>query len=150
MSNLLRSEQDPVFNWYKTWQILNQDGVPKNDLEGVLKQPDTIKIIWDVPRGGTAGGTCATDVRITARNGRTCDKRLKQTQNLLGPDGGPRRRPGKTRKPRGLDDGRRRDRRGHSLRLKIAPHPQRRAHVASTYPRGRQPQRPHVTRRLDA
>ena len=55
--NILRSHQDPPFGWFYKWTSLNEDGVPGLDLDTALKQPETIRIKWDVPEPGTRGRT---------------------------------------------------------------------------------------------
>ena len=55
--NILRSHQKPPFGWFYKWTSLNEDGVPGLDLDTALKQPETIRIKWDVPEPGTRGRT---------------------------------------------------------------------------------------------
>ena len=57
MSNLLGALNEPPFDWYYAWTALDSDGAPKTDVSDALKQPETIRVRWDMPDGTRAGGT---------------------------------------------------------------------------------------------
>ncbi len=44
MSDLIKMQNEPQFNWYTCWMSLGADGMPDNLIEEGLKQPDRIKI----------------------------------------------------------------------------------------------------------
>jgi hypothetical protein len=44
MSDLIKAQNTPQFNWYTHWVSLGADGTPDNLIEEGLKQPDWIKI----------------------------------------------------------------------------------------------------------
>jgi hypothetical protein len=44
MSDLIKAQNTPQFNWYTYWTSLGADGTPVNLIEEGLKQPDCIKI----------------------------------------------------------------------------------------------------------
>jgi hypothetical protein len=44
MSDLIKVQNTPQFNWYTHWTSLGADGMPDNNIEEGLKQPDCIKI----------------------------------------------------------------------------------------------------------
>jgi hypothetical protein len=43
MSDLIKEQNTPQFNWYTCWTSLGADGMPENLIEEGLKQPDCIK-----------------------------------------------------------------------------------------------------------
>ena len=53
MSNLLRSIQNPPFGWVVRWEETDELGRPLEDREAALRQPDRIKVKFDVPDGST-------------------------------------------------------------------------------------------------
>ena len=56
MSNLLNALNEPPFDWYYAWASLDSDGVPKTEVSDALKQPETIRVLWDMPETGTRAG----------------------------------------------------------------------------------------------
>ncbi len=44
MSDLIKAQNMPQFNWYTCWTSLGANGTPDNLIKGGLKQPDCIKI----------------------------------------------------------------------------------------------------------
>ena len=57
MSKLLKAMNNPPFGFHYSWTKLKEDGVtPANDLEDALKQPDTIKVSFEVPAPGRGAG----------------------------------------------------------------------------------------------
>ena len=56
MSNILKARDDPPLGWYPSWIHLNEDGVPKDITEDGVRQPDTIRIKFDVPEAGSTRG----------------------------------------------------------------------------------------------
>jgi hypothetical protein len=44
MSDLIKAQQTPQFNWYTRWTSLVAGGTPDNLIKEGLKQPDQIKI----------------------------------------------------------------------------------------------------------
>src|SRR6056300_1617078 len=58
MSKLLKAINNPPFGWNYSWTKLKEDGItPANDIEDALKQPDSIKVAFEVPQPGRAGRT---------------------------------------------------------------------------------------------
>ena len=55
MANILRARLNPPFGWHYAWLPLNEDGQPNIKHESALKQPETIKIRWDVPESSRSG-----------------------------------------------------------------------------------------------
>ena len=49
MAKLLCARLNPPFGWHYAWLPLNEDGQPNIKNKSALKQPETIKIRWDVP-----------------------------------------------------------------------------------------------------
>jgi hypothetical protein len=47
MSNLVKAQNTPQFNWYTCWTSLGANGTPDNLIEEGLKQPDQIKISFE-------------------------------------------------------------------------------------------------------
>ncbi len=45
MSNLIKAQQTPQFNWYTCWTSLGANGMPDKLIKEGMKQPDCIKII---------------------------------------------------------------------------------------------------------
>ena len=43
MSDILKAQTSPQFNWYNKWTHLDADGMPDKTIEEGLKQPDQIK-----------------------------------------------------------------------------------------------------------
>ena len=57
MSKLLKAINKPPFGWHYSWTKLEEDGVtPANDIEDALKQPDAIKVNFEVPAPGRGAG----------------------------------------------------------------------------------------------
>jgi hypothetical protein len=44
MSDLIKAQNRPQLNWYTCWTSLGADGMPDNQIEEGLKQPNRIKI----------------------------------------------------------------------------------------------------------
>ena len=44
MSDLVKAQNTPQFNWYTCWTSLGADGTPDKLIKEGLKQPDQIKI----------------------------------------------------------------------------------------------------------
>ncbi len=44
MSDLIKAQVTPQFNWYTCWSSLGADGMPDKLIKDGLKQPDWIKI----------------------------------------------------------------------------------------------------------
>ncbi len=44
MSDLIKVQNTPQFNWYTQWTSLGADGMPDKLIEEGLKQPDRIKV----------------------------------------------------------------------------------------------------------
>ncbi len=44
MSDLIKAQNTPQFNWYTCWTSLGANGTPDNLIKEGLKQPDCIKI----------------------------------------------------------------------------------------------------------
>ncbi len=44
MSDLIKVQNMPQFNWYTCWMALGADGTPDNLIKEGLKQPNPIKI----------------------------------------------------------------------------------------------------------
>jgi hypothetical protein len=47
MSDLVKAQNLPQFNWYTCWTSLGVDGMPDNLIKEDLKQPDQIKISFE-------------------------------------------------------------------------------------------------------
>ncbi len=47
ISDLIKTQQTPKFNWYTCWTSLGVDGTPDNLIKEDLKQPDQIKISFE-------------------------------------------------------------------------------------------------------
>jgi hypothetical protein len=47
MSDLIRAQNTPQFNWYTHWTTLGVNGTPGNLIKEGLKQPDCIKISYE-------------------------------------------------------------------------------------------------------
>jgi hypothetical protein len=47
MSDLIKAQNTPQFNWYTCWKSLGADGTPDKLIEEGLKQPDQIKISFE-------------------------------------------------------------------------------------------------------
>jgi hypothetical protein len=56
MSDLIKAQNMPQFNWYTCWTSLGADGTPHNLIEEGLKQPDCIKISFTIPGNWEASG----------------------------------------------------------------------------------------------
>jgi hypothetical protein len=44
MSDLIKAQNTPQFNWYTRWMSLGADGIPDKLIKEGLKQPDQIKV----------------------------------------------------------------------------------------------------------
>jgi hypothetical protein len=44
MSDLIKTQNTPQFNWYTRWKSLGADGMPDKLIEEGLKQPNRIKV----------------------------------------------------------------------------------------------------------
>ena len=62
MANILRARLNPPFGWHYAWLPLNEDGQPNIKHESALKQPETIKIRWDVPDSSRSGSGRSREV----------------------------------------------------------------------------------------
>lgn len=71
MSNLLRATQNPPFGWVVRWEETDDIGRPLEDREAALRQPDRLKVKFDVPDGGTtrAAGTREATAEVTPDKG---------------------------------------------------------------------------------
>ncbi len=47
MSDLIKAQNLPQFNWYTCWTSLGADGTPDKLIEEGLKQPDRIKVSFE-------------------------------------------------------------------------------------------------------
>ncbi len=47
MSDLVKAQNTPQFNWDTWWTSLGADGMPDNLIEEGLKQPDQIKVSFE-------------------------------------------------------------------------------------------------------
>jgi hypothetical protein len=47
MSDIVKAQNMPQFNWYTCWMSLGADGMPDKLIEEGLKQPDQIKISFE-------------------------------------------------------------------------------------------------------
>jgi hypothetical protein len=47
MSDLVKVQNTPQFNWYTSWMSLGANGMPDKLIEEGLKQPDQIKISFE-------------------------------------------------------------------------------------------------------
>ncbi len=47
MSDLVKAQYTPQFNWYTRWTSLDADGTPDKLIEEDLKQPDWTKISFE-------------------------------------------------------------------------------------------------------
>jgi hypothetical protein len=45
VSDLIKAQQTPQFNWYTCWTSLGANGMPDKLIEEGMKQPDCVKII---------------------------------------------------------------------------------------------------------
>jgi hypothetical protein len=48
MSNLIKAQNMPQFNWYTQWTTLGADGMPDKLIKEGLKQPDQIKVSFEI------------------------------------------------------------------------------------------------------
>ena len=55
MANILCTRLNLPFGWHYAWLPLNEDGQPNIKHDSALKQPETIKIRWDVPDSNRSG-----------------------------------------------------------------------------------------------
>ncbi len=47
MSDLIKAQNTPQFNWYTRWRSLGANGMPDKLIEEGLKQPDQIKVSFE-------------------------------------------------------------------------------------------------------
>jgi hypothetical protein len=47
MSDLVKAQNTPQFNWYTRWMSLGADGTPDKLIKEGLKQPDQVKISFE-------------------------------------------------------------------------------------------------------
>ena len=47
MSDLIKMQNTPQFNWYTSWMSLGANGMPDKLIEEGLKQPNQIKISFE-------------------------------------------------------------------------------------------------------
>lgn len=71
MSNLLRALQNPPFGWVVAWEDTDELGRPLENREAALRQPDRIKVKFDIPDGGVTrqAGTREATAEITPDKG---------------------------------------------------------------------------------
>ena len=55
MSDILKVQTSPQFNWYNKWTHLDADGMPDKTIEEGLKQPDRIKVSFTVHKKDCTG-----------------------------------------------------------------------------------------------
>ena len=55
MSDILKAQTSPQFNWYNKWTHLDADGMPDKTIEEGLKQPDRIKVSFTVHKKDCTG-----------------------------------------------------------------------------------------------
>ena len=67
MNIILRATQNPPFGWVVAWEDIDAIGRPLEDHETTLRQPDCIKVKFDVPDGNstTANTTRKATSKIT-------------------------------------------------------------------------------------
>jgi hypothetical protein len=47
MSDLIKAQNTPQFNWYTQWTSLGANGMPDKLIKEGLKQPDRIKVSFE-------------------------------------------------------------------------------------------------------
>ncbi len=47
MSDLIKAQNMPQFNWYTWWTSLGADSMPEKLIKEGLKQPDQIKVFFE-------------------------------------------------------------------------------------------------------
>ncbi len=47
MSDLVKAQNTPQFNWYTQWMLLGADGMPEKLIKDGLKQPNQIKVSFE-------------------------------------------------------------------------------------------------------
>ena len=52
MANIIRARDNPPFGWYYSWFLLDYFGIPDTKHASALKQPETIKVCWEVKGSG--------------------------------------------------------------------------------------------------
>jgi hypothetical protein len=53
MSDILKAQATPQFNWYTPWTSLGADGMPDKLIKEGLKQPNLIKVSFKKMTKGT-------------------------------------------------------------------------------------------------
>eukprot|EP00957_Ditylum_brightwellii_P045025 3415750-Ditylum_brightwellii.AAC.1 len=69
MSNLLRAQKKPPFGWYHAWLKLSVIRELQQDINTVVRQLNTIKVLWDQPYSNQTGGTWALTVNVMPDKG---------------------------------------------------------------------------------
>ena len=55
MSDILKAQTSPQFNWYNKWTHLDADGMPDKTIEESPKQPDQIKVSFTIHKKDCTG-----------------------------------------------------------------------------------------------
>ena len=55
MSDILKAQTSPQFNWYNKWTHLNANGIPDKMIKEGLKQPGRITVSFTVNRKDDTG-----------------------------------------------------------------------------------------------
>eukprot|EP00957_Ditylum_brightwellii_P098178 7480140-Ditylum_brightwellii.AAC.1 len=69
MSNLLQAQKKPLFGWYYAWLKLSNIGEPQQDINGGMRQPNTIMSSQDQLDSNRSGGTQALSVSVAPDKG---------------------------------------------------------------------------------
>jgi hypothetical protein len=60
MSDLIKAQNTPQFNWYTQWMSLGANGMPDKPIEEGLKQPNQIKVSFEKEPRGLPVMSCPT------------------------------------------------------------------------------------------
>ncbi len=66
MSDLIKAQNMPQFNWYTCWTSLGANGTPDNLIKEGLKQPDRIQISFERGAKEITGHVAPNQVRFGA------------------------------------------------------------------------------------
>jgi hypothetical protein len=66
MSNFIKAQNMPQFNWYTQWTSLGANGMPDKIIEEGLKQPDQIKISFEKGTEEITGHVAPNQARFGA------------------------------------------------------------------------------------
>jgi hypothetical protein len=66
MSDLVKVQDTPQFNWYTCWTFLGADGTPDKLIEEGLKQPDQIKVSFEKGTKEITGHVAPNQARFSA------------------------------------------------------------------------------------